>query len=124
MLQDTSNLAGTHGVRQTLKECGSDPEPRRQSPAPSPQDTAARVLLSDSEAARSVFGISLRKFHQLEHEPWFPRPILLGRRCKRHVRSELEAAVANMPRREKPAPEPAQLLRGRIERAKASGVLG
>ena len=123
MLQDATLPHGTLGVCQTPPVLAPKPEPRRQSPKQSAEGNTARVLLSDSDAARTVFGVSLRKFHQLEHESWFPRPVVLGPRLKRYVRSELEAAVVNMPRREEPASEPAQLLRARIERAKLTGVI-
>lgn len=125
MLHDATSPHGTIGVCQTPPALAPKPEPRRQSANQSAEGNGARVLLSAADAARSVFGISLRKFQQLEHEPWFPRPVgVLGPRLKRYVRAELEAAVLNMPRREGPhAPEPTQLLRSRIERAKRTGVL-
>lgn len=122
MLQDATLPHGTLGVCHSPPAVSSKPEPRRQSTKQSAEGNTARVLLSDADAARIVYGVSLRKFHQLERESWFPRPVVLGPRLKRYVLSELEAAVVNMPRREEPATEPAQLLRARIERAKATGV--
>jgi predicted DNA-binding transcriptional regulator AlpA len=79
------------------------------------------VLLSDVQAA-ACLGVSVRTFHTLRHEPWMPLPIQLGPRLLRWPRTELEQAVASMPRKQKTA-EPAQLLRARIERAKATGDL-
>lgn len=81
----------------------------------------ARILLTDIEAAAAL-GVSQRKFHELRAEPWMCRPIVLGPRLLRWVRSELEAAVQHMPRQAAPGNEPAQLLRGRIERQMRSGV--
>lgn len=82
---------------------------------------SAKILLTDAEGAAAL-GLSPRLFAQLMHEPWFPRPVVLGPRLKRHVRAELEAAVASMPRQAEPRAEPAQLLRARIERMKSPGV--
>ena len=62
--------------------------------------------------------MSIRKFHDLRNEDWMPRPVVLGPRLLRWPRAELEHAVAAMPRQQKPGAEPAQLLRGRIERMK------
>ena len=81
---------------------------------------AARFLLSDPEGA-ALYGVGLRTFMELQHESWFPKPVMLGPRLKRHVRAELEAAAVNLARRDKPA-EPKQLLRARIERMKQSGA--
>ena len=78
------------------------------------------LLMSDEECAVAL-GISVRKFHQLRSERWFPAPIALGPRLLRWSRSELESAIADMPRQERPTAEPAQLLRARIDRAKNSG---
>jgi predicted DNA-binding transcriptional regulator AlpA len=79
--------------------------------------SAPKILLTDEEAAAAL-GVSVRKFAELLHQPFMPRPLTLGPRLKRHVRAELEAAVASMPRLDAPGPEPAELLRGKIERQK------
>ena len=79
------------------------------------------VLLTDTQAA-ACLGVSVRKFHDLRSESWMCRPVVLGPRLLRWPRAELEAAVASMPRQATPGDEPAQLLRGRIERAKKTGV--
>lgn len=84
------------------------------------QSAQPKILLSDHEAAQ-LFGVSLRTFADIQREDWFPKPVLLGPRLKRHIRAELEAAVADMPRAA-PRPMPAELLRGRIERQKKTGV--
>jgi predicted DNA-binding transcriptional regulator AlpA len=79
------------------------------------------LLLSDKQAA-ALFGVSVRKFHEMRAEPWMARPVVLGPRLVRWSRTELECAVASMPRQTE-AIEPAQLLRARIERAKAFGAM-
>ena len=84
--------------------------------------TCGPALLTDEQAAR-LFGVSTRTLMALSKEPWFPKPVVLGPRLKRHVRVELEAAAVNMPRQQA-ASEPAQLRRARIERAKKDGNLG
>jgi predicted DNA-binding transcriptional regulator AlpA len=75
------------------------------------------VLLTSAQAAREVFGVSERKFHQLREKPWMPRPVVLGPRLVRWHRHELEAAALNIPREQTPS-EPAQLRRARIEAIK------
>lgn len=72
-----------------------------------------RMLLTADQAAREVFGVSERKFHDLRKAAWMPRPVVLGERCLRWVRTEIESAAANMPRQAEPAPAPAQLTRKR-----------
>lgn len=75
-----------------------------------------KLLLSDAEGA-ALYGVSLRTFMSMQHEPYFPEPVVLGPRLKRHHRAELEAAIANMPRQQRPAAEPLQLAKGRAARA-------
>jgi predicted DNA-binding transcriptional regulator AlpA len=79
------------------------------------------VLLNDDQSAASL-GVSVRKFHELRNEPWMPRPVVLGPRLLRWPRAEIERAVTDMPRLAAAAPEPAQLLRGKIEKLKRTGV--
>jgi predicted DNA-binding transcriptional regulator AlpA len=97
------------GVRQTTAPNLALKDAANAAPALSP-----KILLTDAEAA-VLFGVSLRRFLDLQHEPWFPKPVRLGPRLKRHLRAELEAAVVNMPRQDRPA-EPVQLLRGKVEK--------
>ena len=52
-----------------------------------PSDTE---LLPDPEAA-ALFNLGITKFLELQKRPGFPKPIWLGPRGKRHVRSELLA---------------------------------
>ncbi len=55
-------------------------------------------FLTQSEAAK-VLGISDRRLAELRHEPWFPKPITLGKRSHRFLADELIAAMsANAPR--------------------------
>jgi predicted DNA-binding transcriptional regulator AlpA len=78
-------------------------------------------LLDDDQGA-ALYGVSLRKFLELQHEAWFPKPVILGARLKRHIRRELIAATSMMPRQEQVPAEPATLRRARIDRLKATGV--
>ena len=73
--------------------------------------TITPTMLTDREGA-ALWGVSLRTFLKLQHEPWFPEPRALGKRLKKHVRAELEAAQANMPRARRTA-EPPQLAAGK-----------
>lgn len=117
MLQEAQPLDGG-ALRPNPSARAASSAPPAQSASPS----ASKILLTDDEGAEAL-GVSPRMFAKLLHEPWFPKPVVLGPRLKRHVRAELEAAVANMPRREVVVGnEPAQLLRGRIEKMKRSGV--
>jgi predicted DNA-binding transcriptional regulator AlpA len=87
--------------------------------------TVAPAYLTDEQAAE-FFGVSVRTLLALSKAAWFPRPVQLGPRLKRHVRAELESAAAKMPRQLE-ASEPMQLARARrarIERAKVDGCLG
>lgn len=78
------------------------------------------ALLNDDQAA-ALWGVSVRRFHELRQEPWAPAPITLGPRLLRWSHVELEAAIAAMPRAAKQC-EPAQLARARIDKLKACGV--
>ena len=78
-------------------------------------------LLNDEQAA-ALWGVSVRRFHELRDHQWAPKAIPLGPRQLRWARTELVAAIANMPR-QVATTEPAQLLRARIQRAKNTGSL-
>jgi predicted DNA-binding transcriptional regulator AlpA len=69
-------------------------------------------LVTASEAAQ-VLGVGLRKFNQLRGEVWMPKPVMLGSRCLRWIRSELMGAIsANAPRTDKfDEPQHLQLAR-------------
>lgn len=88
--------------------------------SPGSPTVAPPILLDDAQGA-AVYGVGLRTFLELQTQPWFPKPRVLGPRLKRHVYAELMAAVENMPRQQERS-EPAQLLRGRIERMKRDGM--
>ena len=77
------------------------------------------ALLTAAQAATEVYGVSERTFHAMRSKGLVPAPIVLGPRLLRWARADLEAAIAALPRKEAGAPEPAQLLRGKIERLKA-----
>lgn len=76
----------------------------------------AAALLNATEAAR-VVGVSERTFHALRSQGRMPLPVMLGPRALRWVRSELETAVAALPRQEEPRPLPSN-LRNRVEALK------
>ena len=79
------------------------------------------ALLTDEQAAARL-GVSVRKLQELVHEPWFPKPILLGPRLKRHSSAQLDSAIANMPRQLAVGPEPLQLAKGRAARSDQTTV--
>jgi predicted DNA-binding transcriptional regulator AlpA len=123
-MQTTIQPYGGHGLRQTAAPHTAPAGPALTVPdvsARSGSFAASKILLSDAEGA-AVYGVSVRTFMDLQHEPWFPKPVRLGPRLKRHLRAELEAAVVNIPRQDRPA-EPVQLLRGKVEKkARARGA--
>ena len=112
--------AGGHILRQTGAARATGDGRQAEPAAPS----ASGLILWTDEQGADALGVSVRKFHELRREEWFPAPIVLGPRLLRWSRAELELAVANMPRLTQPQAEPAALLRGRIERAKRTGELG
>jgi hypothetical protein len=84
-------------------------------------DLSPPALLTEGQAA-TLLGIGRRKFHDIRQEPWFVAKctaVELGPRALRFFRDELLAAAKNAPRRTV-QPEPAQLLRDRIERMKVA----
>jgi predicted DNA-binding transcriptional regulator AlpA len=95
--------------------------PARNVPNDRKAGTTAPALLTAEQAAREVYGTSERTFHKMRAAGLVPPAVVLGPRLLRWVRSELEAAVAAMPRQAAPASEPHQLLRKRVEALKSSG---
>lgn len=94
--------------------------PQAVAPSLSPTHSAPkpRRLLNFAEL-QAKLNVSERTARKLIAEPWMPDPIELGPRALRWVDSEVdEALAARAPRRAEPAAEPAQLLRGKIERLK------
>lgn len=110
--------AGGEGVRQTTPANGASEGAAQRVPAVSPVSFSQKALLTFAEAGQ-VLGICERKAHDVV--PTLVTPVVLGPRCVRIVRAELEAAVANLPRRAAPT-EPHQLLRGKVEKLKRAGV--
>ncbi len=56
------------------------------------------ILLTSAQAAKEVFGVSERTFHNMRAQAWFTaRPRVLSSRFLRWVRADLEAAALNMP---------------------------
>lgn len=83
------------------------------------QSSTRAALLTAEQAAREVYGVSERTFNNMRKKGLVPVPVVLGPRLMRWHRHELEAAISAMPRQAEPGPEPAHLLRGKIERMKA-----
>jgi hypothetical protein len=108
---------GRNILRQTVAAAGTSDPPKASSPSVS-ATSAGKVLLTFAEAG-ALIGVGERKAHEVL--PTLVTPVVLGPRCVRIVRSELEAAVAKLPRRIAPT-EPAQLLRGKIERLKRAAT--
>ena len=100
---------------QTVRQGPMGATASSKTPPPSAKPSAA--LLTPAQAARDVFGISERSFHELRKSAWMPKPVVLGPRLIRFVRAELEAACAAMPRGT--VAEPGQLSRSRIKRIAA-----
>lgn len=118
-MQAVSGTAtGGQGVRQTPPEPGAPVGDTRRIPKVSPISFNQKALLTFAEAGQ-LLGICERKAHDVV--PTLVDVRVLGPRCVRIVRAELEAAVANLPRRAAPA-EPHQLLRGKVEKLKRAAV--
>lgn len=106
-------------VRGGIRQTPSTNEALAAPPAPSRQHAHAkppRPLLTAAEAAREIYGISERQFHKLREQHMVPAPVMLGPRCLRWLRTELEAAAATLPRQTALDREPEQLRRGRVGR--------
>jgi predicted DNA-binding transcriptional regulator AlpA len=56
------------------------------------------TLLLDRHQSAAALGISSRTFEELMEQPWMPRPVQLGPRLLRWPLSELQEAIARMPR--------------------------
>ena len=83
----------------------------------------APALLTDDQAAH-VYGISVRRFHELRTSPGsvLPAPVCLGPRLLRWPLAELIEAIGKLPRQEKPAAEPLQLRKSRAAAAGTTAV--
>lgn len=122
MLQQSEHPIGGQAVRQRASNDASSTAGQSPSASQSAGFTVVPVLLNDDQAA-ACLGVSVRTFRNLCSHDWMPRPVVLGPRLLRWIRSELEsAAVELIPRQPAGAGEPTQLLRARIERAKRTGV--
>jgi predicted DNA-binding transcriptional regulator AlpA len=80
-------------------------------------------LLNFREAA-ALLGISVRSFHLLRAEAWFPAPLELGPRLLRWRRAELIEALAEKAPRQVVRAEPHQLAgaRGSVANSPADGA--
>lgn len=69
-------------------------------------------LLNFREAA-ALLGVSVRSFHMLRAESWFPTPLELGPRLLRWRRAELVQALAEKAPRQVSRAEPPHLANAR-----------
>ena len=118
MQEPRSLTTGGQSLRQTPSAGLARSGTSRRVPAESPIEIKQKALLTFAEAGQ-VLGICERKAHDVV--PTLVTPVVLGPRCVRIVRAELEAAVANLPRRAAPT-EPQQLLRGKVEKLKRAAA--
>lgn len=84
--------------------------------------TKIEAELLNFRQGAELLGISIRSFHQLRAEPWFPAPLELGPRLLRWRRSELLEALASRAPRQTQRAEPAQLATARESSAKVMGL--
>jgi predicted DNA-binding transcriptional regulator AlpA len=82
-----------------------------------PKTATIQPYLLDAKESAALLGVSLRTFRDILKTPDFPGARVLGPRCSRWVRPELEAYAAALPAT-KPG-EPPQLAAARA--AKAAG---
>lgn len=82
---------------------------------------AARMLLTAAQAARDVYGVSERTFHEMRKRGLVPEAVVLGPRTFRWLRSECEQAAANLPRLGSQTAELPSHLRRRIDSLKSGG---
>lgn len=75
--------------------------------------TKIEAELLNFRQGATLLGISIRSFHQLRAEPWFPAPLELGPRLLRWRRAELLEALATRAPRQTQRTEPAQLAGSR-----------
>ena len=111
---------GGHALRQIARVAGASDV---DTAAASARASAAAITpaLFTTEQAAAYMGMSEAKFHELRPEPWMCAPIALGPRLVRWARTDLDQAIAAMPRQAGRAGEPTQLLRGKVERLKTIG---
>jgi hypothetical protein len=99
--------------------CSGEPARfRSQSAAQIATPIGSKLLLTYTEVGQ-LLGVSERKAYDIV--AGLVDPVVLGPRCTRILRSELEAALAKLPRQTAPT-EPHQLLRGKVERLKRTGT--
>ncbi len=78
-------------------------------------------LIGITEVARKA-SVSERTAHGFAKQTWFPFSVDLGSsKIRRWIEHEVDHALASRPRVVAPAPEPAQLRRGKVEASKARG---
>jgi predicted DNA-binding transcriptional regulator AlpA len=87
------------------------------------RERAEKLLLSAAEAARQVYGVSERTFHEMRRRGLVPPAIELSPRILRFHRAELEEWATRLPRQQRPASAgmPPQLLRGQQAKRAITG---
>ena len=118
-----STTNGGHAGSQNPRPATLGAVPTQPYAAPSPTKTPTGhrpALLTAAQSAGEVYNVSERTFHGMRSKGLVPAPIVIGPRLLRWSRADLEAAVASLPRQAPGTPEPAQLLRGKVERLKAA----
>lgn len=115
---NTTAEKGGHNVRQTALQISAAGPVKPMTAILSASLATGKVLVTFAEAG-AMLGVSERKAQIIV--PTLVTPVVLGPRCVRIVRAELEAAVANLPRRTDPV-EPVQLLKARVAKLKRDGV--
>jgi predicted DNA-binding transcriptional regulator AlpA len=108
VLRPTGGHASRQETNTSAAAEGSGPAVRHHVP----------LMLLDRHQAAAVFGISSRTFEELKDAEWMPRPVQLGPRLLRWPLSELQCAIARMPRQLTKG-EP---VRERIDRLKRGGA--
>lgn len=120
-LRQTASISAHHG--DTAQDI-PDPSALGRSGIDHASAAGLPVLLTKEQAAERL-GVSKGLFETLREEPWMPRPVIMGQRVLRWIRSELDQAIVSLPRQAAPERQPPQLAAGRrakIERMKARGV--
>lgn len=91
----------------------------RQSQIPQPDPSS---LLLTARQGADLLGVSLRMFHGMRTV--MPKPVVLGPRCVRWRREDLQQFVLALQAASEPRPEPPQLRAGRDKRQGHGGFTG
>ena len=92
-------------------------------PARAQRPSHASPLLTAEQAAKEVFGVSVRTFHTMREQGLLPDPLIIGQRNLRWVRAELEAAALSMPRKSREQTQHPESLRRSLQTRREAGKL-